>query len=248
MGELMSLMSPSFPPVALALHQLRDAKGVTEAECACLVQCIWGLAREMVPRDVQDRCVLEHSRTFLAWLSSRATDARECSKRAEARELSIRKAATAAAAAAAAVPPATVNEGAISLEDGTVSFSPCIPKVDTKVEKIGLICPIMMLHLEPDHAVQLRINGELLDGAYSSGGAIQERRKRMQDAQAADECGTEEGAEKLMTFEVAPWEAAERLLLAGSFMSDLVVLRYILRFSCGLRIANAAATLGAETC
>ena len=58
MGELMSLMSPSFPPVALALHQLRDAKGVTEAECACLVQCIWGLAREMVPRDVQDRCCL----------------------------------------------------------------------------------------------------------------------------------------------------------------------------------------------
>lgn len=217
-------MSPSFPPVALALHQLRDQKGLTEAECACLVQCLWGLAREVVPRDVRDECVLEHSRTFLAWLVSRATDARDYAKKEEARELSIKKAA--AATAAITVWPAAANQGASSPEDGTTPLLPCMPKADMKVEKIELICPVMMSRLEPGHAVHLLVNGELLDGSYSSGGAIQERRHLMQDAQAVDEYGTEEEAERPITFEVVLWEAAERLLLAGSSMTDLVVLRY----------------------
>lgn len=226
MGELMSLMSPSFPPVALVLYQLRDQKDLTEAECACLVQCLWGLAREVVPRDVRDECVLEHFRTFLAWLVSRATDARDCAKKEEARKISIKKAA--ATTAAIAVSPAAANQDSSSPEDSTTSLSPCMARADTKVEKIELMCPVMMSRLEAGHAVHLRVNGELLDGGYSSGGAIQERHHIMQDAQAVDECGTKKEAERPTTFEVVLWEAAERLLLAGSSMTDLVVLRCIL--------------------
>lgn len=220
MGELMSLMSPSFPPVALALHQLRDQSGLTEAECACLVQCLWGIAREVVPRDVRDGCVLEHSRTFLAWLVSRAADARDYARREEVRELSIKK------AAAAAVLPATANKGASPPEDGTDSLLPSMRRVETKVESIELICPIMVSRLEPGHAVHLMVNGESLDGAYSRGGAIQERHHLMLDAHMVDEDGTKEEEERPRAFEIVSWEAAERLLLAGSSMTDLVVLRY----------------------
>lgn len=212
MGELMSLMSPSFPPVALALHQLRDQSGLTEAECACLVQCIWGMAREVVPRDVRDGCVLEHSRTFLAWLVSRATEARDYARREGVRELSIKKAAA--------------DKGASSPEDGTDSLSPCMHRVEAKVENIELICPIMVSRLEPGHAVHLVVNGESLDGAYSRGGAIQKRHDLMLNAQMVDEDGTKEEEERPMAFEIVSWEAAERLLLAGSSMPDLVVLRY----------------------
>lgn len=101
----MALLSPRFPPAALALHQLGEAEDVTDAECACLVQCLWGLAREMVPGEVADGRVLESSRTFLSWLVSRASASRGDAQRERSRELAIKKKqlgpANAAAAAAA---------------------------------------------------------------------------------------------------------------------------------------------------
>lgn len=87
----MALLSPRFPPAALALHQLGAAEDVTDAECACLVQCLWGLAREMVPGEVPDKRVLESSRTFLSWLVSRASASRANAQRERSRELAIIK-------------------------------------------------------------------------------------------------------------------------------------------------------------
>ncbi|CAN0069959.1 unnamed protein product, partial [Scytosiphon promiscuus] len=89
--ELMALLSPRFPPAALALSQLAEAEDVTDAECACLVQCLWGLAREMVPASVADESVLENSRAFLSWLVSRASTARDDADKELARELAIAK-------------------------------------------------------------------------------------------------------------------------------------------------------------
>lgn len=97
----MALLSPRFPPAALALHQLSTEEDVTDAECACLVQCLWGLAREMVPKSVPDGAVLESSRTFLSWLVSRASTSRQDVQRDLSRELAIRQRRDAAAAAAA---------------------------------------------------------------------------------------------------------------------------------------------------
>lgn len=107
----MALLSPRFPPAALALHQLGEAEDVTDAECACLVQCLWGLAREMVSRAVADERVLESSRTFLSWLVSRASTSREDAQRERSRELAIKKklGSTAAAAAAEAAPAGGVS-------------------------------------------------------------------------------------------------------------------------------------------
>lgn len=48
--EIMRLLNPTFPPAALALHELALNRDVTDADCACLAQCLWGLAREIVPR------------------------------------------------------------------------------------------------------------------------------------------------------------------------------------------------------
>lgn len=76
--ELLRLLNPTFPPAALALHELAAVRDVTDADCACLAQCLWGLAREIVPRaSVPDREVLERSRPFLTWLLTRSTTARE---------------------------------------------------------------------------------------------------------------------------------------------------------------------------
>lgn len=84
--ELLRLLNPTFPPAALALHELAASRDVTDADCACLAQCLWGLAREIVPRaSVPDEEVLERSRPFLAWLLTRSTIAREDARR----ELSV---------------------------------------------------------------------------------------------------------------------------------------------------------------
>lgn len=77
MKALMTLLTPGFPPAALALDQLSRALYVTEADCACLTQCLWGLAREVVPRPyVPDKRVFEDARGFLAWLVYHAQEQR----------------------------------------------------------------------------------------------------------------------------------------------------------------------------
>lgn len=267
MRELVSLMSPSFPPAALALHQLLENDGVTEAECACLIQCLWGIARLVIPRKVEDRRVLEHSNTLLAWLVSRATTARDYAQREGARQASIKKAVEATAAAAAAAMPPNVNEGSTSPKNGkdeissspkddtdetsqtfrdeTNYFSSGVPRMGTKVENIELVCPIVMDHLLPGHAVHLIMNGELLDGAYSSGGAVLRQHRHLQNTLRDYGRGSEESVREPPTFEVVPWEAGDRLLVAGSFWTDLVVLRYRV-VSCGLKISVTASMTRAE--
>lgn len=227
MRELLSLMSPSFPPVALALHQLRDVGGVTEAECACLLQCLWGLVREIVPRDVLDRCVLEHSRTFLTWLLSRSASSRDYVKKQSARALLFQKSeAAAAAAVATTATPATATESAGLPEDGTaVSSPPGMSKVDAKVEEIHFYCSLLMERLEPGHAAHLRVNGEWLEGAYSRGGVLQKRQELLPDTQGAKDGATGGGTAEPTKFEVVWWEAANRLLLTCPFSTNLAVLR-----------------------
>lgn len=248
MRELLSLMNPSFPPVALALHQLRDGERVTEAECACLLQCLWGLVRETVPRDVLDNCVLEHSRTFLMWILSRSASSREYVKKQSARALLIQKSAAAAtttvAAAAATTTttattavPATATESAGLSADGTAvsSSSPGMSKADAKVEKLHFYCSSLMERLEPGHAAHLRVNGEWLEGAYSRGGVLQKRQELVPDAQGAKDGAAEGGPAEPTKFEVVWWEAAKRLLLTSPFSNGLAVLRCGLLW-CGLLV------------
>ncbi|CAM9170968.1 unnamed protein product, partial [Laminaria digitata] len=243
MRELLSLMSPSFPPVALALHQLRDHAGVTEAECACLLQCLWGLTREIVPREVIDRCVLEHSRTFLTWLLSRAASSKDYVKKQSARALLIKKSAAAAASAATSASAAaattastsvtsvpgtggTGTEGAGIFEDGTaVSYSPGMSKADAKVEMVHFYCSLLMERLEPGHAAHLKVNGEFLEGAFSSGGVLQKQKELLPDAQEGKGGAAEGVTAKSTTFEVIWWDAAKRLLLTCPFSNRLAVLR-----------------------
>lgn len=96
--EIMALLNPRFPPAALCLDMLAEGKMVTDAECACLVQCLWGLAREMVPAGLADTRVLESSRTFLSWLVSRASSSRADTQRTRSRELAMKQLGSAAAA------------------------------------------------------------------------------------------------------------------------------------------------------
>lgn len=246
MRELLSLMNPSFPPVALALHQLRDGHGVTEAECACLLQCLWGLVRETVPRDVLDNCVLEHSRTFLMWLLSRSASSRDYVKKQSARTLFIQKSAAVASTAVAAATttavatpattavPATATESAGLSADGTAvsSSSPGMSKADAKVEKLHFYCSVLMGRLEPGHAAHLRVNGEWLEGAYSRGGVLQKREELVPDAQGGKDGAAEGGPAEPTKFEVVWWEAAKRLLLTCPFSNGLAVLR------CGLLLVR----------
>lgn len=242
MRELLSLMSPSFPPVALALHQLRDEASVTEAECACLIQCLWGLAREIVPRNVVDKRVLEHSRTFLMWLMSRAASSKDYVKKQSARAHLIKKSEAAAAAAAApassaattttpaaaTATPATATESASLIsEDVTVSSSsPDVSKADAKVETVHFYCSLLMERLEPGHAAHLKVDGEWLDGAYSSGGVLQKQKELLPDTPGTkDGAAVERDGGESTTLEVVWWEAAKRLLLSCPFSTNMEVLR-----------------------
>lgn len=96
----MALLSPRFPPAALSLSQLGEGEDITDAECACLVQCLWGLAREMVPGGLADTRVLESSRTFLSWLVSRASASRADTQKERSRELAMKQLGSAAVTAA----------------------------------------------------------------------------------------------------------------------------------------------------
>ena len=254
MRELLSLMNPSFPPVALALHQLRDSEGVTEAECACLIQCLWGLVREIVPRDVRDNCVLEHSRAFLMWLLSRAASSKEYAGKQSARARLIQKSAAAASAAATTAAAttgvtaaattatsATATETAGLAEDGTeVSSSPGMSKADAKAETVYFYCSLLMERLEPGHAAHLRVNGEWLPGAYSRGGVLQKRQEFVPDTHGAKDDAAEGGTAEPTKFEVVWWEAAQRLLLSCPFSARLAVLR------CGALLLRVCRPVGSS--
>ena len=256
MRELLSLMSPSFPPVALALHQLRDEASVTEAECACLIQCLWGLAREIVPRNVVDKRVLEHSRMFLMWLMSRAASSKDYVKKQSARAHLIKKSEAAAAAAApassaattttpaaATATPATATESASLIsEDVTVSSSsPDVSKADAKVETVHFYCSLLMERLEPGHAAHLKVDGEWLDGAYSSGGVLQKQKELLPDTPGTkDGAAAERDGGESTTLEVVWWEAAKRLLLSCPFSTNMEVLR------CGALRGSPLRTLPVE--
>lgn len=122
-------------------------------------------------------------------------------------------------------------------------------------------CCRLVERLEPGHAVRLRVDGDLIDGVYSSGGAQQKRQELLPNEGTvtdADAAGSGGGADTTVsgatagaasagasrekqasggdsagprTVEVIPWEAAGRLLLACPFAASLPVLRYVPVFS-----------------
>lgn len=67
------------------------------------------------------------------------------------------------------------------LSTGSLPFTPAasgIAKVlesGAEVESVSLQCWRLVERLEPGHAVRLRVDGELLKGVYSTGGARQKR-------------------------------------------------------------------------
>eukprot|EP00903_Cladosiphon_okamuranus_P014066 g13074.t1 len=225
MRELMALLSPRFPPAALCLDMLGEGELVTDAECACLVQCLWGLAREMVPGGLADMRVLEGSRTLFSWLVSRASSSRADAQRERARELAMKQSGSAAGSTAGS----TAGPGAAVVSPG--------PGVE--VESVSLQCCRLVERLEAKHAVRLRVDGKLLDGVYSTGGAQQKREELLcaNDETGGAAVGSIVGSgaagdgsgvptSKTKTVELVPWEPAARLLLACPFATKLAVLRY----------------------
>ena len=122
-------------------------------ECACLAQSLWGLAREMVPPAVDDANVLENSRTFLSWLVTRAATSREDAERERSRELAVRK----------------------RMGGAAVKAKRAHPQVEMR--DVPVLCCRLVERLEPGHAVRLRVDGKLLEGVYSTGGAQQKRQE-----------------------------------------------------------------------
>lgn len=128
-----------------------------------------------------------------------------------------------------------------------------------KVERLSVQCCRLVARLEPGHAVRLRVDGDLIDGVYSSGGAQQKRQELLLrpgeatatgahapgsgggataaavDRPSAGASGEKEGnggnAAGNRTVEVVPWEAARRLLLACPFEANLPVLRLVPLYS-----------------
>ncbi|CAN0464304.1 unnamed protein product, partial [Ectocarpus sp. 12 AP-2014] len=180
MSELMSLLSPRFPPAALALVQLAEAEDVTEAECACLVQCLWGLMREMVPSHVPDNLVLENSRTFLSWLLAHARDARDTATKQRSKELAIKRLSNPTGGRSTS--SAATGTEAASIGEKTRAFA------GATVESVSVLCCRLMERLEGGHAVRIRVDGNFLKGVYSRGGAQQKREELLlleSDASAA---------------------------------------------------------------
>ena len=221
--ELMVLLCPRFPPAALAL----TFADVTEAECACVAQCLWSLAREVVPSSVPDGAVFEHARPVLAWLMSRSANAQEDARKDACKNKTIAAAATAASTMGSKVssesrdaddgeePKATLTEGdAIASQsdpgdDGV--------KSNVKVDRVALTCCRVLERLEPNHAVRVKVDGAMLEGIYSRGGAL-EKEQELREAGAT-------GLAQSVTVEIVPWKAMDRLLLASPISDYLTVLR-----------------------
>eukprot|EP00752_Nemacystus_decipiens_P013348 g11818.t1 len=212
--ELMALLSPRFPPAALALQQLVAADDVTDAECACVAQILWGLAREMAPPSVADANVLENSRAFLSWLVTRAATAREDAERERSRQLAIRR-----------------------RKDASAEVPRADPAVWMAVNSV--LCCRLVERLEPGYAVCLKVNGKMLDGVYSTGGAQQKRQELNSEWQKAaskkDKGGRGGGggrrgggrnSARPQKVEVVPWAAAGRVLLSCPFTNKLQELRF----------------------
>lgn len=184
----------------------------------------------MVPGTVPDRSVLENARAFLSWLVTRAETAREDAEREWARE-----------------------ERAILRGTVDTSATVPLPYPDVEVGHVFVLCRRLLERLEPGHAVHLRVDGKLLGGVYSTGGAQQKRqeldaawhekmaRRKRDKASAAGGSGGRAGcrggrrggggrgrnaAARPPAVEVVPWEASGRLLLACPFTINLPVLRY----------------------
>lgn len=114
----------------------------------------------------------------------------------------------------------------------------------TEVKSVSLQCWRLVERLEPGHAVRVRVDGKLLHGVYSTGGAQQKRQELLLADEETDGAagggsargsGASSGAAsdgsgvptpKTKTVELVPWEPARRLLLACPFATELPVLRY----------------------
>lgn len=116
-----------------------------------------------------------------------------------------------------------------------------------RVASVSVLCCRLLERLESGHAVRLRVDGELVDGVYSSGGAEQKRQELVLHQQEKQKtpvgsgtvggghgggrssAGKKEGegrAAGSKVVEVVPWEAAGRVLLACPFATKLPMLRY----------------------
>lgn len=230
MRELIDLLSPQFPPAALALHHFVEAGGATEADCACLAQCLWGLAREIVPKTVADESVFEHARTFMAWLVSRSATAREDAKR----ELSVRKAAALkegrGGEGGTGVDPvvATGGGGGGGRDSSGAVYDAASDRAcaGVEMEDVSLSCCRFVGRLEAGHAMKIIVGGDdLLEGVYSTGGALEKKQELLLgEAEGSGNEGDKSAAESA-TVEIIPWEAADRLLLACPFTMNVSVLR-----------------------
>lgn len=170
----------------------------------------------MVPISIPDVSVLENSRAFLSWLVSRASASRQDANKKRTRELAMTKRKTAAPAAEESDEEEEIGEDPLA-----------------EVESVSVNCCRLLERLEPGHAVLLRVDGELLEGAYSSGGAIEKKEELLEKEREPADGGTGGGGGSAKntkaTVEVVPWEAAGRMLLACPFEDKLPVLR------CGAR-------------
>lgn len=211
MQELTALLCPRFSPAALALFPTGNM--MTDAERACLAQCLWGLMREIVPSSVPDRSVFEHARPVLAWLLSRSSNAREDAKKDAYRQASIQKRAGAASAGAAGGGSAVSGLSECKKVEASVSF-----------ERVSLRCCRLEDRLERGHAVRVRVQGKLLPGIYSRGGAL-EKEEELRREFGADLEGMGDKAESV-SIELVPWKQADRLLLATASSRELGVLRF----------------------
>ncbi|CAM9150284.1 unnamed protein product, partial [Ectocarpus sp. 8 AP-2014] len=204
------------------------------AECACLVQCLWGLMREMVPSHVPDNLVLENSRTFLSWLLAHARDARDTAKKQRSKELAIKRLSNPTEGGATASAAAGTEAASVAGEK-TRAFA------GATVDSASVLCCRLMERLEGGHAVRIRVDGDFLKGVYSRGGAQQKREELLlldSDGSAAggggggggdrgDGIGSgEDAGGPAKSVELVPWEAAGRLLVACQSVTKLPLLRF----------------------
>ena len=99
-----------------------------------------------------------------------------------------------------APPPLSTHLAYLSIARANLAPPPPSPGVIATVfkavesgagaEDVSLQCCRLVERLESDHAVQLRVDGELLDGVYSTGGAQQKRQELLDE----DETGGAGGA------------------------------------------------------
>lgn len=222
MREVMTLLNPRFPPAALALERMSN-NCTTPAERACIVQCLWGLMRAIVPVDVANQSVLEHSRAFIGWLVSRSAASRETAQK----EFSVRK-----LDAAATAPPAPTVGGQWNKAAAAAHAPESQPQSEVKFENISLVGVRLAERLEARYAVRIKAGGELLKNCYSIGGAMEKRDELLSDLSTSGwgkvgQKGSGAGADaaESMTIEFVPWQAVDRLLLASPLRTQLPVLR-----------------------